>query len=163
MNSTMKTDNLAARIVKEKPDYELLENNCQNFSKYLVDAISPGSFCVETIKDMLDQWLDLAGNPPGRLPGTYPNSVFTSSTETGTYFTASEGWEMSDDCSIDRTQAISMPRDDSSSGSSSESTSMQVASTSLLTDHKGSRGMDYLITRLYVKPPKGISETRCAK
>jgi hypothetical protein len=151
----MKTNDLALRIVKDKPDYELFENNCQNFSKYLVDAISPGSFCVDTIKDMLDRWLDPAVIPLGRLPGTYPRSVCSSSTETRTYFTASEGWERSDDCSIDGTQAISMPCNDSASGPNSEFI-MQ------LSDYMGPTEMDYFITGIYVRSPTGISETRCA-
>lgn len=160
----MKINHLASRIVKDRPDYELFENNCQNFSKYLVDAISPGSFCVETIKDMLDQWLDLPVTPPGQLPGTYPKSVFNSFTETGTYFTASEGRETSDDCSIDKTQAISMPRDDSASGLNSEFRSMQKSAiTTSLSDYMGSTDLDYVITGLYVQPPTSIPETRCAK
>jgi hypothetical protein len=76
------------RITQARPDYFLFENNCQNFAKYLLEAISPGSYSPRPISDIIKRWLTATSNPQifGRLPGAYPNS-----TALDTFWTAVEG------------------------------------------------------------------------
>jgi hypothetical protein len=106
---------IALRIVKERPDYELFENNCQNFARYLVEKISPGSFCPNTIKHVLEEWRILATDSKRRLPGAYPNSIISTVTESGMYFTARENNSESDSSS-QRRKLLSVFLDDSASG-----------------------------------------------
>jgi hypothetical protein len=82
---------IALRIIKERPDYRFIENNCQNFGRYLIETISPNSLCPETIQTILQGFLKTPNNPEvhARLPGAYPRSL-TSDTESGTYYTAFE-------------------------------------------------------------------------
>ena len=40
----------------ERPDYKIFTNNCQNFAKYLIEDIFPGSFCPATIENVLGRW-----------------------------------------------------------------------------------------------------------
>jgi len=85
----------ALRIVLKHSDYHLFENNCQNFARYLVEKISPGSCCPKTIKDVLEEWTAAAilatdHDSDRQLPGAWPPSTPSTSTESGTYFTAQE-------------------------------------------------------------------------
>lgn len=68
-------DSPALRIIKSRPDYKLYENNCQNFAKYLVETISPGSFCPDTIQSYMEQWLATSTSSKTYLPGAYPRSI----------------------------------------------------------------------------------------
>jgi ankyrin repeat protein len=80
----------AIRIVDERPDYRLFENNCQNFAKYLLERICPGVAIPDTIQMVLER-LKNAISPDaktGKLPGTYPRSTVSLSGCTS-YVTAS--------------------------------------------------------------------------
>ena len=103
------------RIVKERPDYELFENNCQNFARYLVEELSPGSFCPRTIKHVFDDWISLATNTTQRgLPGAYPRTATSRTTESEMYFTARESSRTSRG-SADDQMSMSVSLDDSAS------------------------------------------------
>jgi len=104
----------ALRIVEQRPDYKLFENNCQNFARYLVEEISPGSFCPNTIKHVLEEWTTLATDPKRRLPGAYPNSIISTITYSGMYFTARE--EFDDATSSSQRRIMSVFLDESASG-----------------------------------------------
>lgn len=79
----------ALQIIENRPTFRLFEDNCQNFVKYLVNAISPGSFVGETIKATLDR-LTTERDEATPLPGAYPVSVITDEEEIGTYYTATK-------------------------------------------------------------------------
>jgi hypothetical protein len=77
------------RIVLERPDYHLFENNCQNFVKFLLEVICPGSPIPATIENVLARWQDISTSRQGlSLPGAYPPSITT--TERLSFVTASE-------------------------------------------------------------------------
>lgn len=78
------TKKTALKIIEEKPGYNLFENNCQNFTKYLVDAISPGSFRTEMVKTILDRFI--AGDTPAKLP----SYMVSASLGFGFFFNVSE-------------------------------------------------------------------------
>jgi len=80
----------ALRIVRERPDYDLFENNCQNFVSYLAEEICPGSCLPNTFKHVFEECTTLATLSKRRLPGAYPNSSLSTTTESGMYFTARE-------------------------------------------------------------------------
>src|SRR5271163_2124225 len=85
---------IAMRITKERPTYELFENNCQNFAKYLVELMCPGCLTPDTILTVLQRWQDSTVEPSGRIPGTYPASVITIlSSPDRTYVTANESFD----------------------------------------------------------------------
>jgi hypothetical protein len=68
----------------------LFENNCQNFVKYLVEAIiGPETLCPQTIQMVLARIFEPTIHPKRTLPGTYPVSL-VSSTENFTFITASD-------------------------------------------------------------------------
>lgn len=93
---------VALRIVRERPNYELFENNCQNFVTFLLNVLCPGVLIPETIQCVLERLRDivtLTTNNKTSLPGAYPlsnisisfNSSVTSSAES--WFSASgETW-----------------------------------------------------------------------
>lgn len=59
--------------------------------QYLVYSISPGSLTPETISGVIDRWFRVTKQIQDRLPGAYPSSLtITTSSESGTYVTASE-------------------------------------------------------------------------
>lgn len=69
------TDLLATDIIIDQPDYDLFENNCQNFGKYLVEKICPGALGPETIHDFIQRVLFEDTIVSNRvIPGTYPRS-----------------------------------------------------------------------------------------
>ena len=78
------TKETALKIIEEKPGYNLFENNCQNFTKYLVDAISPGSFRTEMVKTILDRFI--ASDTPAKLP----SHMVSASLGFGFFFNVSE-------------------------------------------------------------------------
>lgn len=72
-----------------RPNYHLFENNCQNFSKFLIEAITPGSVTPETIQNVLERWQTLLPPAKNLFPGTYPLSdKSTSTNSSGSYVTA---------------------------------------------------------------------------
>jgi hypothetical protein len=81
---------LAIRIIAERPNYHLFENNCQNFAKYLIEELCPGCLIPETIQSVLAQWQNASLQPRDHIPGTYPASVITLSSENETFITARE-------------------------------------------------------------------------
>lgn len=44
------TDQIAFRITQERKDYRVITNNCQNFAQWLIEEISPGAHCPDTIQ-----------------------------------------------------------------------------------------------------------------
>jgi len=87
---------IAMRITKERPTYELFENNCQNFAKYLVELMCPGCLTPDTILTVLQRWQDSTVEPSGRIPGMYPASVITIlSSPDRTFVTAAETFDPS--------------------------------------------------------------------
>src|SRR5271170_7120180 len=69
---------IAMRITKQRPNYELFENNCQNFAKYLVELMCPGCLTPDTILTVLQRWQDSTVEPSGRIPGAYPITILSS-------------------------------------------------------------------------------------
>ena len=72
---------LAIRIIKSRPNFHLFENNCQNFVKFLLEAMCPTAPVPETIRCVIERLLDLstvARRPGNPLPGTYPPSLAES-------------------------------------------------------------------------------------
>lgn len=73
---------LAARIITTRPEYHLFTNNCQNFCKYLVEAVCPDSrLCPATIRDILSRPflpIDRRIVEVSYLPGHYPATVSSS-------------------------------------------------------------------------------------
>ena len=82
---------IAMRITKERPNYELFENNCQNFAKYLVELMCPGCLTPDTIQIVLQRWQNCTVQPTGRIPGAYSASLVTIvSSPDRTFVTAKE-------------------------------------------------------------------------
>ena len=79
----------AIRIIDVHPDYDIFENNCQNFAKYLLEAICPDAPIPQTIADVLQrlQNIECLTEISGTLPGAYPLSV--SPTDDDSFVTAS--------------------------------------------------------------------------
>jgi hypothetical protein len=73
VSKRLKSLTLAIRITTEHPDYRLFENNCQNFVKYLIGAISPTALVPNTIQSVLDRLYQFR-DTDHRLPGTFPHS-----------------------------------------------------------------------------------------
>jgi hypothetical protein len=71
----------AIRIMREKPDYNKLDRDCQTFIKYLIDAISSGSLRQDMIKTILDRFVS---------PVKVPPSLVTASWGFGSYLNPSE-------------------------------------------------------------------------
>lgn len=121
-------ENIALRILRERPDYESFENNCQNFTKYLVESISPGSFSHKTIRQVLDRWQVLADDAREHFPGTYADSVDSEATQTATYSAVSRGIELMSIQSGDSFLHPRMSHDDADSGANSLSPSTDLNS-----------------------------------
>ena len=67
----------ALDIIRFNPTYHLYKNNCQNFAKFLVEAICNTHVSLETIQDVLESLYnpkDMAP-PPAYFPGSYPPSI----------------------------------------------------------------------------------------
>jgi len=80
-SSTFRSNMLGCLIVDQCPTYRLITNNCQNFSKLLVDRITDSSQDkvterIETIQDVYErvvwEWIR---DRNSRLPGSYPLSI----------------------------------------------------------------------------------------
>ena len=81
------------RILEEHPDYHVFENNCQNFVKYLLEAVCPSAPIPATIQMVLERFQDMSLTPEKvSLPGAYPLSIHPSiiSTDRQSFVTASE-------------------------------------------------------------------------
>jgi hypothetical protein len=79
---------LAMRILAERPDYSLFENNCQNFVKFLLEVICPNGPVPATIQMVLERMIDIkTSRQTLSLPGAYPPSII--STEGMSFVTAS--------------------------------------------------------------------------
>jgi hypothetical protein len=79
------------RLVKERPDYRLIENNCQNFVAFLLQVVFPNAHIPTTIQIVWDRLRDvsmIASTQDSLLPGAYPSSV--TSTERVSFVTASK-------------------------------------------------------------------------
>jgi len=88
----------AIQIINEHPDYRLFENNCQNFVKYLLEAICPGVEIPDTIQCISQKLNDVStvASNPTILPGAYPVSIISSKctsflTATGTTWVTASG------------------------------------------------------------------------
>lgn len=79
------------------PNYHLFENNCQNFAKFLIDAITPGSLTPETIQNVLERWQTVPTPYKRSFPGTYPTSHSTQTTDSETFITAAEVISITDE------------------------------------------------------------------
>ena len=72
---------LATEIITRYPDYCLFTNNCQNFVKYLLEALCPDATIPDTIETVLFRLQEISINLKGTcgiLPGTYPQSRILS-------------------------------------------------------------------------------------
>src|SRR5271170_3368973 len=86
------------RITEQRPTYQLFENNCQNFAKYLIEFMCPGCLTPDTIQVVLQRWQDGTVQPSGRIPGAYPPPVVTIlSSPDRTFVTAAETVDPSTD------------------------------------------------------------------
>jgi hypothetical protein len=69
-------DIVAIQIMHERPNFKLFTNNSQNFAQLLLEKISPGSTCPDTIQNVLERWLSNDTEPNqyvhAVLPGAYP-------------------------------------------------------------------------------------------
>jgi len=104
---------IALRIIKERPHYRFIENNCQNFGRYLIETISPNSLCPKTFQSILQGLLKAPSNNPeahAKLPRAYPSSL-ASDTESGIYYTAFESVTIETEGHTDDT--ASKPRSES--------------------------------------------------
>jgi len=122
----------AVKITKERPDYDLFENNCQNFARYLVEEICPGSFCPATIQNVLVRWRIFSAYSQTQLPRRYPpqalESLQTNSSDSQMSFVTATscGYETATESSwISAVQSIA------STTVSTESDSLVVALNSL--------------------------------
>ena len=70
----------AVSIVNQRPKYSLINNNCQNFAKYLIEAISMVHLDTQTLEDVISSLVDTASSSRVRLPGTYPESSASTGT-----------------------------------------------------------------------------------
>ena len=64
----------AENITTSRPDYSLFENNCQNFVRFLLDAISPEADVSSSVESLLNR-LSTGETFNDPLPGAYPHSV----------------------------------------------------------------------------------------
>ena len=81
-------DFTAAGIMATRPDYSLFENNCQNFIRYLIDAISPGSDVWSSVRIVMDR-LSIGGEDLRYpIPGGYPQSFHSSESSNSSFATA---------------------------------------------------------------------------
>ena len=83
----------------ERPEYKLFENNCQNFVRFLLEALCSDAPVPDTIQMVLARMQDtshLSSIYQTSLPGTYPSSrsfrssQLTTSKSGTSFFTASE-------------------------------------------------------------------------
>jgi hypothetical protein len=82
---------LAIRIIDERPDYHIIENNCQNFAKFLLKFMCPSASIPDTIQDLFERWQRFpvpASSSNQFLPGAYPPS--SRATDSTSFITASE-------------------------------------------------------------------------
>jgi hypothetical protein len=63
----------AQNITTSRPDYSLFENNCQNFVRFLLDAISPEADVSSSVESLLNR-LSTGETFNDPLPGAYPRS-----------------------------------------------------------------------------------------
>jgi hypothetical protein len=70
--------------MKERPDYLIIDNNCQNFAMYLSEAINPGLDFPKEIQTVKERYFTAVD---ATLPGAYPPSIAGTETESGTYYT----------------------------------------------------------------------------
>lgn len=66
-------------------DYATIEDNCQKFAKYLIEAISPLSFCLEKIYNVLERLIErefstIAFNATPTLRSLSPEPNFITAT-----------------------------------------------------------------------------------
>src|SRR5208282_3024706 len=89
----MLTWNLAIYIINRRPNYSLIENNCQNFVKFLLEVVCPKAQIPNTIENILArlQHMRELTCAQQRLPGTYPKSG-SSGTGYASIITASGTW-----------------------------------------------------------------------
>ena len=84
-------------IIKNRPDYGLFENNCQNFVRFLAEAISPDVNVWNSVEFIHKQVSNVEHASLPSLPGAYPKSIdsrhSSSSDVTYTSATTSEGEE----------------------------------------------------------------------
>ena len=75
------SDSEAIRIVHENPDYSQSGTYCQNFTKYLIDAISPGALRPETIKTILERFISPVKVPPSLVSASWGFGSYLNSSE----------------------------------------------------------------------------------
>jgi hypothetical protein len=66
---------IAEGITRSRPDYSVFENNCQNFVRFLIEAISPHSNVTDSVITILSRQSTIADDLIVTLPGAYPRSV----------------------------------------------------------------------------------------
>ena len=65
----------------ENPDYNLSGTYCQNFTKYFIDAISPGALRPETIKTILERFISPVKVPPSLVSASWGFGSYLNSSE----------------------------------------------------------------------------------
>ena len=81
----MKADHITA----SRPEYSLFENNCQNFVRFLLDAISPEADVSSLVESLLNRLSTVGETFNDPLPGAYPQFVqSTESNSSASSFTA---------------------------------------------------------------------------
>jgi hypothetical protein len=71
----------AIRIMREKPDYNKLDRDCQTFIKYLIDAISPGGLRPDMIKTILERFVSPVKVPPSLVTASWGFGSYLSPLE----------------------------------------------------------------------------------
>jgi hypothetical protein len=65
------TTEMADEEIRDRPDYYVIQNNCQNFARYLLEKLCPTAPVPDTIQAVLDQ-MTKRYTCSIRLPGSYP-------------------------------------------------------------------------------------------
>jgi hypothetical protein len=78
----------AEKITTSRPDYSLFENNCQNFVRFLLDAICPEADVWSSVESLMNRLSTVGETFNDPLPGAYPQSVqSTESNSSASSFT----------------------------------------------------------------------------
>lgn len=132
-------------IIKSRPDYGLFENNCQNFVRFLAEAISPDVNVWSSVEFIHKQVSTVQHAILPSLPGAYPKSIdsreLSSDSESEPPFTSattSEGqggelWSHLDTSSTEEEEPVSNPAVEENSYSAEP---MGLVGPSLSTERK---------------------------
>src|SRR5271169_6516578 len=76
-------------IVTSRPDFSLFENNCQNFVRYLIEAVSPDTNIWSLVEATHKQISNGEESIKPSIPGAYPKFIDSDGSSSSTPATVS--------------------------------------------------------------------------